>query len=306
MGVRPYTLEGFISKVAATGGGLYIVEDTSSGYKYYYVYIYVKAWYQGQVRIQNLGVTFEWSKTVESPNSSYTCVLDTRNLDGYYTCHRGTLTRIDNRDANTLDSLDSTAFMRAASANGYYGIQHPGGGTSDWTRTTVNGIIPYQSGGSGNLGTSSWPFLTVYANNFYGYLNGNISGTAASARDMDLIAIDKSLTLTTSWQDTGIYCSDIGTGSFVVRIEAWSDFTVGGGHYSEAYTGLMSSYSERSNSSQSDEIPLHRCGHAPNHGIIYLRTLRVEGNASYPKLQIAASYNATGASIYTFKFRRII
>lgn len=80
---------------------------------------------------------------------------------------------------------------------------------------------------------------------------------------------------------------------------------MGGGHYSEAYTGLMSSYSGGSNSSSSDEIPLHRCGHAPNHGIIYLRTLRV-GNATSPKLQIAASYNATGAYTYTFKFRRII
>jgi hypothetical protein len=84
-------------------------------------------------------------------------------------------------NADTVDSLHASAFMRATSDGSFYGIQHPGGGTSDWTRTTSNGIIPYKSGGASNLGTSSWPFSTVYANNFYGYLNGSISGNAAYA-----------------------------------------------------------------------------------------------------------------------------
>ena len=87
-------------------------------------------------------------------------------------------------NADTVDSLHASAFMRATSDGSFYGIQHPGGGTSDWTRTTSNGIIPYKSGGASNLGTSSWPFSTVYANNFYGYLNGNISGSSASVRDV--------------------------------------------------------------------------------------------------------------------------
>jgi hypothetical protein len=84
-------------------------------------------------------------------------------------------------NADKLDSLDSTAFMRASSDGSYYGIQHPGGDTTNWTRTTTNGIIPVKSGGASSLGTSSWPFNTVYATNFYGYLNGNISGNAAYA-----------------------------------------------------------------------------------------------------------------------------
>lgn len=63
------------------------------------------------------------------------------------------------------------------SANGYWGIGDPDGGTSDWIRTTANGILPYQSGGASSLGTSSWPFGAIYATNFYGTFNGNSSTT---------------------------------------------------------------------------------------------------------------------------------
>lgn len=57
--------------------------------------------------------------------------------------------------------------LTVASANGYYGLKLPNGSTSSWVRTTQNGIIPYQSGGNGSIGTSSWPFSTVYANTYY-------------------------------------------------------------------------------------------------------------------------------------------
>lgn len=40
----------------------------------------------------------------------------------------------------------------------------PDGNTSNWIRTTVNGLIPYQSGGASALGTSSWPFANGFIN----------------------------------------------------------------------------------------------------------------------------------------------
>ena len=85
-------------------------------------------------------------------------------------------------DAGTLDSLDSTAFMRAQNANGYYGLVAPGGANNVWIRTTTNGIIPYQSGGSGSLGTSTWPFNAAYATTFYGSLSGNASTASKAAQ----------------------------------------------------------------------------------------------------------------------------
>ena len=61
--------------------------------------------------------------------------------------------------------------MGAVSANGFYGLARPDGNTSDWIRTTTNGIIPTQSGsrGSGHsaLGTDSWYFNVSYIDHMY-------------------------------------------------------------------------------------------------------------------------------------------
>lgn len=63
--------------------------------------------------------------------------------------------------------------------NNYWGLGNPDGDDSDWIRTTVNGLIPFQSGGQGNgnsaLGTSSWYFKEAFIDNINGtnlYLRG--------------------------------------------------------------------------------------------------------------------------------------
>lgn len=85
-------------------------------------------------------------------------------------------------DSNLLDGLDSTAFMRATNANGYYGLTTPGGNTTDWIRTTAYGLIPYQSGGYSSIGTSSWPFSTIYVTTLYE------NGTALSSKYLGISA----------------------------------------------------------------------------------------------------------------------
>ena len=47
-------------------------------------------------------------------------------------------------------------------ANGYWGMGDPDGVSTNWIRTTTQGIIPYQNGGHGGIGTSSWPFNEGY------------------------------------------------------------------------------------------------------------------------------------------------
>lgn len=85
-------------------------------------------------------------------------------------------------------------------ANGYWGVCLPGDDTSGYLRTTTNGIIPNSSdgtNGSGNIGTSSWPFKAIYAKTFYGALSGNAtSATSAgkwtNARTIGGISVDGS------------------------------------------------------------------------------------------------------------------
>lgn len=48
--------------------------------------------------------------------------------------------------------------MLSELTNGFYGLVDSSGSNSNWIRTTVNGLIPYQSGGSGSIGTSGWEF----------------------------------------------------------------------------------------------------------------------------------------------------
>lgn len=85
-----------------------------------------------------------------------------------------------------------------------------------------------------------------------------------------------------------------------------NNYGVGGGHYSEYYSGLMSWYGSNTNDDDEDEIVLHKAGHAPNNHHIYLKTVRRSSNNGDLKLQIASTATTTGNSTYTFKFRRMI
>lgn len=135
--------------------------------------------------------------------------------------------------------------------------------------------------------------------------SGNVSISTSSDSLGSVITITKSLKLTTEWMDTGILLSSLGTGTFVVQVGPFSDYSIGSSQYNEGYSGIMYSYSGGSNSSAYDEIPLHRCGHAPNSGCIYLRTMRVASPNS-PKLQIASAQSYTSELSITFKFRRLL
>lgn len=123
---------------------------------------------------------------------------------------------------------------------------------------------------------------------------------------VDPVTYTQSLTLSTTWQDTGIDSTDLSTGSYMVQVTA-SDSAEGGGHINEIYTGVMSWYAGATNSGVSDEIALHRAGAAPGSGAIFLRVLReltVDGGTLL--LQIIGNTNNTSAANYTFKFRKLI
>jgi hypothetical protein len=67
----------------------------------------------------------------------------------------------------------------------------------------------------------------------------------------------------------------------------------------------MSWHGTETNHSDSDEIILHKVGHAVSKHI-YLRTMQTyRTDGRHLRLQIAASANLTSAS-YTFKFKKLI
>ena len=141
-------------------------------------------------------------------------------------------------------------------------------------------------------------------------VTGNVTHdglTMTSGTDVDqLYTVTDSLTITTSWQNTSINYNDLSTGTYIIQVYV-HDHGSGGAHYNEYYSGMMSWYSGTTNSTEFDELALHRAGHAPNDKIIFLRTLRTASNAS-PNLvlQIRGNYTRTAAANYVFKLRRMI
>jgi len=66
-------------------------------------------------------------------------------------------------------------------------------------------------------------------------------------------------------------------------------------------------YASGTNSNNAAEIPLHHSGHADNDRYIYLRTLTDTGAATGKiYLQIKGNGNNSGASTYSFTFKRLL
>lgn len=142
----------------------------------------------------------------------------------------------------------------------------------------------------------------------------SISKFADNLRSNEIISIDKSLTVTEAWMDTGIVCDTTtfprGTGTYAVQIKVNSSSSDG---WSPCYSGIMTIFTENTNGNASDEVPLHVTGHATeadyNFKRIYIKTIEqftTSGNIGHSKIQIAASQNMSGSYTYTFKFRKLI
>lgn len=119
----------------------------------------------------------------------------------------------------------------------------------------------------------------------------------------NLTTITKSLNVTQAWMDTGITSTNLpANGTYIVQVQVSAND--GTGNMWHCYnSGVMSWYRDGTNDSDTDEIILHRSGHAYGK-TIYLRT--VMQSSGVLKLQIGASAGIGAAYTYTFKFKRII
>lgn len=119
----------------------------------------------------------------------------------------------------------------------------------------------------------------------------------------NLTTITKSLNVTQAWMDTGITSTNLpANGTYIVQVQVSANDSTG--NMWHCYnSGVMSWYRDGTNDTDTDEIILHRSGHAYGK-TIYLRT--VMQSSGVLKLQIGASAGIGAACTYTFKFKRII
>lgn len=122
----------------------------------------------------------------------------------------------------------------------------------------------------------------------------------------NLTTITKELTVTQDWMDTGIKYTDLpASGTYIVQVYVKANDGTGG-MYNCYWSGIMSWNIGGTSDDESDEILLHRSGHA-YYNTIYLRTIMSSSSdGRHLRLQIAANRNIGAAYTYTFKFKRII
>ena len=119
----------------------------------------------------------------------------------------------------------------------------------------------------------------------------------------NLTTITKSLNVTQAWMDTGITSTNLpANGTYIVQVQVSANDNTGDMWHCYN-SGVMSWYRNGTNDTDTDEIILHRSGHAYGK-TIYLRT--VMQSSGVLKLQIGASAGIGAAYTYTFKFKRII
>lgn len=201
------------------------------------------------------------------------------------------------------------------------------GNTEDWAGrdwvTMLSSINTFIKDGKITInGTSVTPLTSLQTLTFTegAFTSNNYNGTQAKTIKVptktshlindsgfvtdlsNLITIEKNLTITQKWMDTGIQGNSLQDGTYIVQVTINSSDN---GMRNIFSSGVMSWYSGNTNDSEEDEIILHRVGHAYGN-VIYLRTIQLSGGTSGMKLQISSSKDFTKEAKVTFKFKKII
>lgn len=201
------------------------------------------------------------------------------------------------------------------------------GNTEDWAGrdwvTMLSSINTFIKDGKITInGTSVTPLTSLQTLTFTegAFTSNNYNGTQAKTIKVptktshlindsgfvtdlsNLITIEKNLTITQKWMDTGIQGNSLQNGTYIVQVTINSPDN---GMWIVSSSGVMSWYSGNTNDSEEDEIILHRVGHAYGN-VIYLRTIQLSGGTSGTKLQISSSKDFTRETKVTFKFKKII
>lgn len=118
------------------------------------------------------------------------------------------------------------------------------------------------------------------------------------------INITLSLTLGTTWQNTGITSVQLSTGTYIIQLYA-NDLLSGGNNDNEYYSGIMSWYSGTSTylaDLPPEDIVLHKAGGSSTPSI----SLRTQRANTTIQLQIYSSVQNTQVADYILKFKKII
>jgi hypothetical protein len=299
-----------------------VLTGSSSGSRTYELQFYESPWNHDTWQIETTGWTVYTSPQVANASTGTPRVnyISNHNAD-YIRANTAVYSPVYYDSSNTQYYLDGNVSggWRIGTPSGYLDLGPLNSGFCHFQtdrdkfyfnkRVEVDGEL-HRYGGSrfventgtwsisvtGSAGSLSSMNISQFTNNS-GYITSTNTDFTYSA----------SLTLSTSWQNTGVTATQLSTSGVYIVTCALNDFAVSGGQYSETYVGLMYWYASGTNSNNAAEIPLHHSGHADNDRYIYLRTLTDTGAATGKiYLQIKGNGNNSGASTYSFTFKRLL
>jgi hypothetical protein len=190
-----------------------------------------------------------------------------------------------------------------------------GGGYADFNVDSIRAELYYdRDNTSYYLNPSASVSLNVAGTGSFG---GNVSHqglTMTTGTDVDQVKeFSQTFQLTANtWTDTTVVGSQLNTGTYAMQVHV-DDYSAGGNHYDEIYSAMISWYSSSTNSTHTDEIVVHRAGHAPNNGDVQFRTQRASATDTHDlmlqvkhNLSYNQALNGTTGKRMIFKFRRLI
>lgn len=83
--------------------------------------------------------------------------------------HDDKYSQLIHKHGEYVEKIGDTKGILVKNLNSYDGLAFEDGTDMSYVRTTKNGLLPYQSGGYSNIGSSSWRF----ANGYYNSINTN-------------------------------------------------------------------------------------------------------------------------------------
>jgi hypothetical protein len=258
------------------GGNVLIGTTTDAGYK---LDVNGSARFSGKLTISNTSDVYAEMTTSSVDGDSFLGFSNTGDGNSSWGIGRRNTGEfwIANYTGNFLSGTRTTPLVIAST----------GAATFASSVTATNFIVP---------GGTSAQFLKAD-----GSLDSNVYLTATSST----FSYTSSVTLSPTFQNTGVSSANLGTGAYLVTCNA-DDFGVGGGQYNCTYTGLMYFFAGGTNGVDANEIVLHHTGHADQGRYIYLRTLNTASADGKTYLQISGNGTNSGASNYQFTFKKLL
>lgn len=130
---------------------------------------------QGMTGNATTATKLQTARTINGTSFDGSGNITTANWGTARTLTVGKTGKSVNGSGNVSWSLAEIGAIGADTSGTYVGMTGPDGNTSNWIRTTTQGIIPSDQSKTSSVGTSSWQFKAMYATTFYGALSGNAS-----------------------------------------------------------------------------------------------------------------------------------